>query len=311
MIEVIHTINKKSCDLDPISTALFQECVPELTPIIMYIVNMSLSLGIFPSQLKCACVRPIIKKLDSDSNDYRNYRPVSNLAFLSKILEKCVNVQLNQYLDENNMHAKHQSGYRKFHSCETATTKIFNDILCCIDSRSHLVLLLLDLSAAFDTINHDILLNKLKHLFGINKSVLKWFSSYLDERLFYVKINNSKSDKCFLRIGVPQSSILGPILFILYTKNLEIIARRYGFEIHLYADDTQLYIEFDPVTQSKWIEQNIKACLNEIQAWMISNFLKLNEDKTETVIIHPKSRQSASDSIISPSGTTNYNSLIV
>ena len=109
------------------------------------------------------------------------------------------------------------------------------------------------------------------------------------ERNFSVKVNRTLSDKCYLLIGVPQGSILGPLLFILYTKELEVIAKRHGFSIHLYADDTQLYISFNPLSEKIDIEESIKACLNDIKQWMTLNFLKLNEDKTEMLIITPTS----------------------
>jgi hypothetical protein len=127
----------------------------------------------------------------------------------------------------------------------------YNDLLCLNDTKNKVVLLLLDLSAAFDTVHHNLLLSKLKRHYGISCVVLTWFQSYLAERTFSVKINQARSNRCYLRIGVPQGSILGPILFILYTitKELNIIARKHGFYIHLYADHTQLYIEFNPLFQ--------------------------------------------------------------
>ena len=238
--------------------------------------------------------QPVIKDKGGDVNSFKNYRPISNLTFLSKVIEKCVQKELSAYLEANNLHASHQSGYRANHSCETATLKIYNDLLCLSDSKNKVVLLLLDLSAAFDTVNHNILISKLKNEFGLKGEVLDWFKSYLADRSFTVSINGKLSSKCFLKVGVPQGSILGPILFILYTKELNSIAQRHGFHIHLYADDTQLYIEFNPLYENlSNIEQRIIACLNDIKNWMTSNKLKLNQDKTEILIVQTKNNFSS------------------
>ena len=284
--DVIKSLNLKYCEQDPIPCKLFVQCYEELKPIVLFIVNESLKYGSFPSALKNAYVRPSIKKLGSDSNDYRNYRPVSNLPFLSKILEKVVQKQLNEHLIRNKLHAEYQSGYRADHSCETATLAVYNDLLCISDLKNRVVLLLLDLSAAFDTINHNQLLNKLKHKFGISGNVHHWFQSYLSGRSFTVTINQSKSKRSFLVIGVPQGSILGPILFVLFTKELEVIAKQHGFRIHLYADDTQLYIEFNPLLNDfSDIETKIIHCLKDIKDWMLINHLQVNTEKTKALLI--------------------------
>ena len=283
--ETIKELNKKECEEDPKPLKILMQCLDELMKILLFIVNDSLMHGCFPSLLKNALVRPAIKDENGDINSYKNYRPISNLPFLSKILEKCVHKQLDEHLDINNLHAAHQSGYRKNHSCETATLAIYNDLLCLNDAKSKVVLLLLDLSAAFDTVNHDILIAKLKKVYGLKCNVINWFKSYLSDRTFTVTINGKRSSKCYLRIGVPQGSILGPILFILYTKELNLIAGKHGFSIHLYADDTQLYIEFNPLVQNfSDIEERIIACLQDIKNWMELNKLKLNPDKTEALL---------------------------
>ena len=287
LTSIIKEMALKHCDLDPLPTKVMVQCLPELLPLLSFIVNTSLKNGIFPSQLKSSILRPSLKKPDLDSEVIGNYRPISNLAFLSKILEKCVFNQLSCYLQSNNLLSKFQSGYRKFHSCETATLRIHNDILVMCDSHNKVLLLLLDLSAAFDTVNHHHLLRKLSRNYGINKSALNWFTSYLSDRSVAVKINTSLSDKSLITIGVPQGSILGPLLFIMYTRDLENIAQLHGFSIHLYADDTQLYFAFDTDNAGD-IEARIMACMADMKIWMQINFLKLNENKTEVIIIKPK-----------------------
>ena len=153
-----------------------------------------------------------------------------------------------------------------------------------VDKKENVVLLLLDLSAAFDTINHKLLLKKLKDLYCITGNVFKWLESYLSDRSFKVVINKSSSPSCWLEIGVPQGSILGPLLFIMYTKDLENIVTKYGFSIHLYADDSQVYFAFD-VHSTNPDMTLVNLCFKEIKQWMSANFLKLNDTKTEFVDI--------------------------
>ena len=285
---IIHGMAKKHCDLDPIPTSMLIDCLPTLLPLISYIVNSSLSSGTFPKDLKNSLVRPSLKDNDLDNELYNSFRPISNLSFLSKVIEKCGFIQISEYVEHNKLLSKFQSGYRKYHSCETATLKIHNDILLMCDDNSNVIILLLDLSAAFDTVNHQRLLQKLQSLYNISGTVLNWLKSYLSNRSFKVKVNYTCSESGRIKISVPQGSILGPLLFILYTKDLEDIAATHGFIIHLYADDTQLYITFDPTTNTSNLETRVIKCMKHINEWMIQFFLKLNEDKTDALVISPK-----------------------
>ena len=298
---IINGLPDKSSSLDVIPLSLFKKCLPELFPIIHFIVNESLKNGEFPTALKEAAIRPSLKKPSLDSDNLKNYRPISNLTYLSKILEKVVHGQLTEFTTSNNLITKAQSGYRQFHSCETAVTKIYNDILLMIDKKENVVLLLLDLSAAFDTINHKLLLKKLKQSYGITGAPLKWMESYLANRSFKVIVKECSSSSCMLEIGVPQGSILGPLLFIMYTCDLEHIVSKYGYSIHLYADDTQVYFAFDVHSPNPDLSR-VKACFAEIKQWMTLNFLKLNDDKTEFIDIGP---------YISPISSLNFNELSI
>ena len=285
--DLIVQLSNKFCDLDPIPSFLLKKCVDELAPVLLHAVNMSLCHGEFPSSLKSAIVKPTIKKNHLDADCLKNYRPVSNLSIVSKLLERVALNQLNRYLEENDLHCSLQSGYRPNHSCETLLVRVSDDVLREIHSDNIVIVVLLDLSAAFDTIDHSILLNKLLTDFGICGKAHEWFKSYLKDRSFRVKIGKSLSDFLCLLFGVPQGSLLGPILFILYIKYLEVIAAKYGLSIKLYADDSQLYISFHPQRPSELddVTARTNACLKEIKAWMVSNYMKLNEGKTELLVI--------------------------
>ena len=165
--EIILKSGNKSCELDPLPTWLLKECLDELLPLITGIVNSSLKSGSVPKEFKSARIRPLLKKSGLDQNLLKNYRPVSNLPFISKVLEKVVDKRLERHLSENKLHEGFQSAYRKFHSTESALLKVQNDILQSLDKNCSTVLVLLDLSAAFDTIDHPTLLSRLKNLFEI------------------------------------------------------------------------------------------------------------------------------------------------
>ena len=183
-----------SCKLDPLPSSLFKDCIHELLPILTKIINLSLSTGHFPDHLKEACVLPLLKKPSLHPESLANYRPISNLRFISKLIERAAMSQLQTHLCENNLHSKMQSAYRPYHSTETALLRVQNDILLALDQRKEAVLVLLDFTAAFDTIDHNHLCRRLSSRYGIRGTVLKWFSSYLNNRKQSVLINNVNSD---------------------------------------------------------------------------------------------------------------------
>ena len=226
----------------------------------------------------------------------KNYCPVSNLPFLSKILEKAIASRLEQHLSVNNLHDNLQSAYRACHSTETALLKVQNDIVTALDNKCMAALVLLDLSAAFDVIDHQILYKWLEHSYGITEDALSWIQSYLTNRTQCVTISNATSSEKTLGFGVPQGSVLGPRKYCMYSKPIGEICQRHSLSYHCYADDTQLYMVIKPNDTWDTIAMQLEACLSDISAWMNANMLKLNQDKTELIIFRPKQKtRSTSD----------------
>ena len=283
-------LSSKSCDLDPLPGYVTRNALSTLLPFITKIINTSLQSGQMPSQLKVAKLRPLLKKPSLDHTQFSNYRPVSNLTFLSKAIEKLVANQLISYVNNNNLNEPLQSAYKQYHSTETALIRVHNDILTAIDKRRTVILLLLDLSAAFDTVDHDILLFRLQQRFGVTGKPLLWFKSYLSSRMQFVSVDGAASSDHALQCGVPQGSVLGPILYVLYTSPLSDIVKKFNLSYHFYADDSQLYLSFQPTIPSDrdLAVSNIERCVHEIDHWMLINRLKLNKDKTELLVISAK-----------------------
>ena len=286
VLKVITSSPKKTCQLDPMLTQALVDHVPVLLPYITHTINSSLSTGCVPAAMKTALVTPLIKKPSLEPDDLKNYRPVSGLSFLSKVLERVVSSRLKDHLMENELLEPRQSAYRANHSTETALLKVHSDLLMAVDDGGAAFLVLLDLSAAFDLIDHRILLTRLHTNFCISDTALAWISSYLSERVQRVHVNGASSTQQELRLGVPQGSVLGPLLFSLYTTPLSEIADRHGVSIHFYADDTQVYLS-SSVNKSD-VEKKLSCledCIADIRVWMLNNRLMLNDSKTEFLVI--------------------------
>ena len=284
---IIKGMKPSTCALDPFPTALVKAHSSALCPLITTVINQSLQTGHLPSALKTAIIKPLLKKPTLDPQVLANYRPISNLPFLSKVLEKVVAGHLQDHLQHNNIFEKFKSGSRSAHSRETALLRVTNDLLMTADSGSSALLILLDLSAAFDTVDHHILLQRLHDSVGLSGTALSWFESYLTGRSEHVAMGGSRSRPHAVGCGVPQGSVLGPILFVLYMLPLGKVIRRFGISFHCYADDTQLYIRTDthsPPSATSPLS-TLTACLEEIKAWMRHNFLQLNGAKTEAILI--------------------------
>ncbi len=255
--------------------------------------------------LKTAVVKPLLKKRNLDYTMLSNYRPISNLPFIGKIIEKVVFNQLNNYLNSNGYLDHFQSGFRVHNSTETALIKIINDIRFNSDSGKISVLVLLDLSAAFDTVDHNILLERLENWVGLSGMALKWFRSYLDGKGYYVSIGEHKSKWTSMTCGVPQGSILAPLLFSLYMLPLSQIMRKNQIAYHSYADDTQIYLALSPNDYSPI--DSLCQCIDEINSWMCQNFLQLNKEKTEVIAFGNKDEVLKVNAYLDSRGQTTKN----
>ena len=202
-----------------------------------------------------------------DQADVRSYRPISNLLVMSKLLERLVAKQLVEYLSSSGLLPALQSAYRALHSTETVVLKVLSNILKAIDAGNLAVLALLDFPAAFDTVDHATLLQRLKTTYGLNGTVLKWISSYLNDCTQFVQYGVSTSTQRHITCGVPQRSVLGPILFLLYTADLQRVVEQHRLLPHLYADGTQIYGACSPSTTVQ-LQNRISACVDDLAVWM-------------------------------------------
>ena len=235
--------------------------------------------GCLPQSQRHDIVTPRLKKTNADPCDKKNYRPISNLTFMSKVVERLVCRQLVAYLEQHGLLPCLQSAYRKHHSTETAVLKVVSYVPLMADRGDVTLLGLLDLSAVFDTVDHEILINRFQTLFGIRGKVLSWILSFISQRTQIVSFNGKQSTKSAVVCGVPQGSVLGPVLFLLYTADVIEIVRRQGITPHSYADDTQLSIH-TPASSCVTQIPRMKACIEVLERRMSSNRLKLNTNKT-------------------------------
>ena len=305
LTEILSLLNsvKSTSSVDPIPLSVFKKSSHFISNQLLSIYSHSLIYGIFPTSFKRSHIKLILKKNNLDTSVLTNFRPISQLSIMSKILERIVSKQIFNYLSVNNILDPHQSAFKKHHSTETALTSVLNDLLTTLDDNQCIQMVLLDLSSAFDTINHDILINRLYYL-GISDAPLLWFKSYLSNRSSSVQIGESLSSPIPVTCGVPQGSVLGPLLFTLYILPLSKLIQSFpDISYHIYADDIQLYIKL-PINSSPDSNLSLSNCIRHINFWLLSNFLLLNETKTELInISHSQSTfppLSVNNSLIHP-----------
>ena len=281
---LVQTCPSKQCSLDPLPTSLLKANVNVIAPTLTRIINLSLESAMVPADMKSALITPVRKKTSLDSNELMNYRPISNLSFVSKLLERHIAADLRCYIDENTLLDPFQSAYRPRHSTETALVCIHDDIMQALDRKKGVILVLLDVTAAFDTVSHSMLLRQLYSI-GIRESALAWLTSYLSDRALAIKISDVVSRKQRLDCGVPQGSVLGPLLFTIYCMPISSIFAKHGVKYHMYADDTQLYVEFprNRPTDAENAAHRIGNCVTDLKRWLTDHQLLLNESKTAAI----------------------------
>ena len=284
--KLISNSSTKSCSLDPIPTVLLKKLINVLIDPITFIINKSLTSGRFPSIWKSAVVTPILKKQNLEPI-YANFRPITNLSYISKLTEKAALESLIPYLKSTNKFATNNSGYQHFHSTETLITKISSDILSNMDKQEVTILVLLDLSAAFDTVNHNKMMEILEKYFGLSGGALGWMQSYFTDRTQKIKLKDSLSKEFNLNHGVPQGSCIGPIAFLIYISALYNLVQEHTPTVLGYADDHQIYLSFKPssFSSTQHTITSVEFTINKMRSFMLKHSLKINDSKTEILAI--------------------------
>ena len=299
IITITNTLNKKrSSGFDNISTIILCSTIDEIATPLAHIINQSFNTGIVSGNLKTAKVIPIFKS--GDNTVLNNYRPISILPAISKVLEKLVCNRLVGFLEENDILYKHQYGFRSKHSTTHPVLKLIKDIADANDKNTKYTTLavFIDLSKAFDTINHDIMLHKLQ-FYGIRGICNSWFANYLSNRKQFTEIGNYKSSHKYLTTGVPQGSILGPILFLIYINDIKNCTNK--LSVLSYADDTTVYLS-GPNTNEMIDIMNTE--LKKLYDWLCANRLSLNIKKTNCCIFSPSSKKYTCNKIVSLNNQT-------
>lgn len=284
VMAIIRGLKSNAQGVDGISLEMLLLTLPESLEAVTAIINSSIMTGIFPESWKLAMVRPIPKS--NDPSSCQDLRPISLLPCLSKVLEKAVSLQLAKYLEDNNILPQKQSGFRKGHSTSTALLDVVDNLLGAQDRGMVSILVLLDFSRAFDSLNINLLLSKLS-FYGFDERTTKWFHSYLDSRHQFVELSmpdgsRSRSTLQPVPRGVPQGSILGPILFVLYSADIIKAITHCGY--HLYADDLQLYLSFPHLDLTDAVSK-INSDLVQISGWSKCNSLVINPKKSKFLLV--------------------------
>ena len=272
--------NGKACGDDGIGAQLIKENKQFLLHPLTYIFNLSLTTGIVPDKLKIAKVIPLFKS--GEANSPSNYRPISLLSIFNKLLEKIIYKRLYSFFQKENILYKYQFGFREKHGTCLAVLETMDMCYKNLDNNKYVIGLFLDLKKAFDTVNHEILLHKLYN-YGIRGVMYDWLKSYLNDRYQFTFVNGTRSDTKKVACGVPQGSVIGPLLFLVYIND---IYKAIPEDIpKLFADDTNIFIIGDSLPE---IELKANICLKNVYNWFCANKLTLNVDKSCYLLFTPK-----------------------
>ena len=272
----------KTTGLDGLGPRIIKLAVDSLSPSIAMLVNKSIATGEFPSQLKIAKVLPIFK--GGDKSDPSNYRPISILPTVSKIFEKHINKHLMAYLNKYRLIHEHQSGFRQRHSCQTALVKLIDEWIKCIDKGEMIGARFIDFRKAFDLVDHNILLRKLS-LYKFNQSAVRWFKSYLSYRQQTIESEKGLTDFTYVRSGVPQGSIIGPTLFLIFINDLPLYFKHCSS--NYYADDATVHTHSNSIDI---IEDNLQCEFGNTQTWSNENNMQVHLKKTTCMLVGTKTR---------------------
>jgi exonuclease III len=281
--------NLKNCALgwDQFPSAIFKENKNILSPILTHIINLSFSQGIFPSELKIGNIIPIFKAGDSDS--IGNYRPVSLLSTVSKVFERAFYKRLASFMTTQKILYELQFGFREKHSTQMAIIKLLDDIIYSLNRGEYAAGIFLDFSKAFDTVNHNILLKKLDH-YGVRGIPNNWVRSYLTNRTQFCTYDGKSSNTSNITCGVPQGSILGPLLFLIYVNDLGHIFNT--AKAIIFADDTNL---ISKASSLETLEQSINKEIPTLVSWLHTNRLSLNLKKTHIMLFGQKNKKTTTN----------------
>ena len=289
---VIRQIKSNAIGFDGLSLEMIKLCCPVIVPFLAHIFNCCLVESLFPDQWKTALILPLPKVTDVQS--VTDLRPISLLPVVSKIFEKIIYSQIIKYLLSNNLLPDTQSGFRKQYSTASVLLKVTDDIIQAADNKETSALVLLDFSKAFDTLDHQLLCAKL-HYYGFTYESIKFFDSYLSGRTQRVLLDGKMSHSLLISRGVPQGSILGPMLFLIYTSDMEQAVTGCGMQ--RYADDTQLHIKFN-IKHALETAEAINECLDNVFQYSKKNGLKLNPSKSAVLFFGPNKDWAAEHLII-------------
>ena len=286
--EIISESGMKTSSEDPLPQAILNDVKDEILPLLLKLVNISLAEGSLES-IQSSVIDPLLKKMGLDPEVRKNYRPVNNLVFLSKLTERVVKRRIDSHMGTNNLFNKRAFGYKSGHSTESMMTGLVNDVLTGFDENKCTVMVFLDLSAAFDTIDVDKLITILSEEIGLGGTALKWCKSFLTGRTQRVKINGEYSEKLDVKFGSVQGSVLGPKFFNIYVRSQPKVFLNSGFETSSFADDSNGSKTFSLKFQYNVLKNDVSQCVENVIKWMNAMSLKINPDKTEIILFHPKS----------------------
>jgi hypothetical protein len=286
--KIIQTSGIKTCAEDPIPAKLMQQSLDILLPVLTKLVNMSLQQGSIDG-IKESILDPLLKKLGLDIDQYKNFRPVNNLLFLSKLIERAAGNQMDDHMTVNNLHEPSQFAYKLHHNTEMMMLGVTDEVLRGFDEGQATVIIFLDLSAAFDTIDVEKVLEILDVEIGIGGVALKWFRSFLEGRTQKVKIENEYSESLDVPCGAPQGSVLGPKIFNVNVRSQPIEFQKCMFSSSSFADDSNGRKQFALTFQFSVINTDVVNCLHKIISWSHNHFMKINPDKTEILLLCPAS----------------------